>query len=125
MTTELLMVTMLQSVLSVLNDLQRTYIQIKNLQVPRNRQGRLSGNCRTLYSLCRIMSIRLGTMVLMEEEDVLPPSPLYFPHSVEPFSIRHCRISSAINLLTLILQLLVSGSRSSRLQSLNGKIHKR
>ena len=39
MTTELLMVTMLQSVLSVFNDLQRTFIQIKKLQVPRNRQG--------------------------------------------------------------------------------------
>src|SRR6516165_6270861 len=110
-------------------------------------------------------------MVLMEDEDVLPPSPglvrsrcmafrkpaarlwtrvgstighdpidarkaaraqqgleaakaitfksIFSSTSIEPFSIRHCRImcedmhdSSAIDLSTLIMRLLVSGSRS-------------
>ena len=78
-----------RSVLSVVNDLQRTYIQIKKLQGPLgNRQGHLSGNCRTLIVFAEFPgAYKAGrTMVLMEDEDVLPTKSLYiFFHEYRTF----------------------------------------
>ena len=69
-----------RSVLSVFN-LQRTYVQIKKLQVPRRDKDTYLEIAGLFIVFAEFPGVYKDgrTMVPMEEEDVLPPSPLYFP----------------------------------------------